>query len=427
MSVMFVWLLVGTSHMLLAQSPFTGIVIEEEPIPPAIAATIQAQAGFNSLPRTWRVYVCVDSPLWELQAVTGTFEGGISYPFIVDCPACTGTDKFYQHYDDVIMTSFSQFVGNNINPAFFAISNTLEYDSWFNIGQPYLQVSGLQWVPDPNLNPAIAFENGGALVENATLVGSTVAGFWSPPNPQGVMDADGRILIAQLTTDGVFTGICTFQFRRLNADLSVFLPVTVEKNYNVTFTNQPGQFVETCEQLFLPVDLMEFNVAASQDRVNILWKTASEEHADEFIVERSTDLQEWKEIGRVPAKGYSETVQEYFLPDLAPYRGINYYRLRQVDFDGEYELSDVRSAVFRSYDISLYPNPATQHVWFKGDLEGVERIRFISMRGQVVLEQWGKGEPIREMDVHSLAAGTYVVEIIYPDGMSFRNTLQVTK
>lgn len=410
-------------NLLRAQSPFTEMVIEEVPIPPAIAANIQAEAGFNSLPRTWRIYVCLDSPFYELQAVVGTFEAGVSYPFIVDCPSCTGANKFYQQ------NPFGAFLGNNVNPLLFPTFPELEYDSWFHIGPPE-QSSGVIWVNDPNLDPAILFESGGALIENATLIGSAVSGFWTPPNPQGTINtnADSRVLIGQLTTDGIFTGICTLQFRRLNPDGSVFLPVQTETEYNVTFTNTPGQLSDVCAQPFLPVDLMDFNVAASKDRVNILWRTASEQNAHEFIVERSIDMQEWKEIGRLPAVGNTEEVQEYFLPDLEPHTGINYYRLRQVDFDGEFEYSDVRSAVFRAYDISLFPNPATSQVWFKGDISGVERIRFLNMRGQVVLEQWGDdGDPIREMDVQSLAAGTYIAEIIYPDGMSFRNTLQVAK
>ncbi|MFT6279566.1 MAG: hypothetical protein ACJAU0_002397, partial [Flavobacteriales bacterium] len=176
---------------------------------------------------------------------------------------------------------------------------------------------------------------------------------------------------------------------------------------------------------FLPVELIEFNAAPSDDRVNVLWKTASERNAENFTVEHSLDLENWSDIGTLPASGNSDQEETYFLAHKEPTVGVNYYRLRQKDHNGAMHHSDARSAVFKASEITFYPNPASDRVWFKGDLSQVSVINVYDMHGRLVLQQTGNQDVIREMDINSLERGAYVVEFIYPDGTSFRDKLQV--
>ena len=402
---------------------FDGFVIREVPIPPATAATIQTEAGFTSLPRCWRVYVCFGNPEWELQALAGLYEGGTSYPFNVTCPTCTGASEFYNN------SGLGGVLASGTNPNLFGTFPALEFDSWFFIGDDDLQNMDILFVTDPNPanNPAPAFEAGGAFLEPAlqTTAGTVVSGFWGNGATQGNPDAESKVLIAQLTTDGVFEGQLTLQFRRLNPDLTIFLPVDVVKEYNVTFSNNPVDIELNCPQIFLPVELLEFSAAPSDDRVNLMWITESEQQNERFVVERSTDLENWKEIGTLPGAGYSSVRQEYFMADMEPQSGVNYYRLRQEDTDGMINYSDTRSAFYRPEAFTFYPNPTSDRIWFKGDLSMVSVIRIYDMRGKVVLSQQTGGQAIREMDVNQLTRGAYVIEFIYPDGTARRNTMEV--
>lgn len=433
--VLTCFLLLASAQPLQSQSPFDGFAIQEVPMDPAVAATIQADAGFTNLPRCWRVYVCFDSDFWELQAVAGVYDSGVPHPFIVECPTCTGANQFYQNS----LYGFAN--GDNINPALYAIDPTLEYDSWFTIGDPFnTNMNGnITIVQDPNTFPFNDFETGGPLIETANIppayAGSSVFATLSYSlidNPPGIGNThatpnstgDTHLLIAQLTTDGVFDGICTLAFRELTNDFEI-LSATNVIEYDVTFTNNPGSFDLTCPQVFLPVELLEFNAAASDDRVNLMWVTASERNSERFFVERSMDQQTWKDVGSLPAAGNADEENDYFLVDHHPEPGVNYYRLRQVDTNGDTHYSDIRAAVFKQEQFTFYPNPTSDRVWFKGNLEDVERIRIIDMHGQVVLEQRTSGSPIREMDVHSLATGSYVIEVIYPTGQIYRNVMQV--
>ncbi len=404
------------SSIAFGQPPFDGFVIQPVVLPTGVPESIQSVAGFTSVARTWRVYVCMNADNYELQALSGIDLG----PWTLECTDCAGTNNFYNN------TMFGGILGDLINPAFYFIEPIMEYDSWFYIGDPVFPsgTSGIQWVPSTVINPAVQFDSGGDFIESS-IIGSVLGGFWTPPSTQGKPDSEYKILIAQITTDGVFEGQITLQFRRLNPDNTLYMPLTVYSDYDVTFTNNPGSFDETCPQVFLPVELFEFNAAPSDDRVNVLWKTASERNAERFTVEHSVDLQNWSDIGELDAAGNSDEIETYFLAHKEPVVGVNYYRLRQTDFNGAIHHSDVRSAVFKASEITFYPNPASDRVWFKGDLSQVSVINVYDMHGRIVLQQSGNQDVIREMDVNALERGAYIVEFIYPDGTSFRDKLQI--
>lgn len=411
-----------------AQNPFDGFAIVEVPIDPALAATMQSVKGFSAPPRCWRVYACLNRDFVELQAISGLESFGVSYPWIVDCPTCPDPIKFYQHEEPAASggSVLSEFLGQNVLTGLFATFPALQYDSWFDIGDPYTNAPAVSFVgPTGAGDPRTLFEAGGAFIDPGSSIGSTIFQANNPANTDFMIDSEYRVLIAQLTTPGVFEGIMTLQFREVQPDLLPGPTPPVWTLYDQTFTNFPGSFDQVCPQVFLPVELLEFNAAASDDRVNLMWVTASERNSERFFVERSMDQQTWKDVGSLPAAGNADEENDYFLVDHHPEPGVNYYRLRQVDTNGDTHYSDIRAAVFKQEQFTFYPNPTSDRVWFKGNLEDVERIRIIDMHGQVVLEQRTSGSPIREMDVHSLATGSYVIEVIYPNGQIYRNVMQV--
>ncbi|MBI1268592.1 MAG: T9SS type A sorting domain-containing protein [Cryomorphaceae bacterium] len=401
---------------------FNGIVVREVPITlPADLAAIQTAGGFAGVARCWRVYVCIQDLNYELQAVAGgELTPGNLYPWTLDCPGCTGTSKFYQ------TPAFTQFIGDAINPALWPFVPGSQFDSWWFIGDPVFPggLAGVIWTPNPAPNPQVAFELGGAFNETS-ITGSVLGGFWAPPSVQGKADAENKVLIGQFTTDGIFSGTINLQFRRLNPDNTVFIPVTTELVTGIQITNDPSIFVTDCPQIFAPLDLLSFNAAASDDRVNLMFTTLNEDNVDHYIVERSMDLENWSDVGTLPAKGGDGIEAEYFLVDHKPNNGVNYYRLSEKTYNGEISHIDTRSVLFEARQFEVYPNPARDRIWFKGDLSLVKEIRIISMTGQVVLSQAGGADPIREMDVQKLATGMYLVEFNFPESGISRIKLEV--
>lgn len=121
---------------------------------------------------------------------------------------------------------------------------------------------------------------------------------------------------------------------------------------NGTFTNAllsgaTSNFVSQQSSLvLLPVRLVSFTARPQSSHVRLLWSTATEENAMDFVVEHSTNNRSWTVLGTVAAAGNSSTLKNYSYVHESPAEGNNYYRLRQRDSDGKNSLSPVRLVAF---------------------------------------------------------------------------------
>ncbi|MEI6507268.1 MAG: T9SS type A sorting domain-containing protein [Bacteroidota bacterium] len=115
----------------------------------------------------------------------------------------------------------------------------------------------------------------------------------------------------------------------------------------------------------LPITLATFK-AVKEDRSSLLvWSTSSEINNSHFIVERSSDAKNFIEIANVKGAGTTQSEINYMLTDEQPdLNGINYYRLKQVDFNGAYTYSSTEAVDFSSRSnteidklIKVWPNP----------------------------------------------------------------------
>ena len=92
----------------------------------------------------------------------------------------------------------------------------------------------------------------------------------------------------------------------------------------------------------LPVELTSFEGEIIGSKTHRLWwETATESGNDFFEIQRSRDGSEWGVIGQLTGQGNSSQSTNYEFFDRDPLLGANYYRLRQVDFSGEFALSNV--------------------------------------------------------------------------------------
>ncbi|THU41715.1 T9SS type A sorting domain-containing protein [Niastella caeni] len=110
----------------------------------------------------------------------------------------------------------------------------------------------------------------------------------------------------------------------------------------------------------LPLTLTSFNGVVNNNAVQLNWTSALEENLEKYIVEKSTNATHWQTLSTVKAAVNSNSTNEYNVtdPNAAP---VNYYRLKQVDVDGNYTYSQIiriRSGTNDKTGIKLYPNPA---------------------------------------------------------------------
>jgi len=118
----------------------------------------------------------------------------------------------------------------------------------------------------------------------------------------------------------------------------------------------------------LPVELLSFDVTLNRNNESILsWITATEINNDYFMIEKSMDGLNFSDFRKVTGAGNSSSAIQYTEIDHAPFRGITYYRLRQTDFDGSINYSDIKSVRMNDQltndDLQIYPVPAADHVF----------------------------------------------------------------
>ena len=172
-----------------------------------------------------------------------------------------------------------------------------------------------------------------------------------------------------------------------------------------------------CSSLGLPVELLSFNVRKNTSSVELNWRTATEINNDYFTLERSSDGRSFTELGTVTGAGNSQKEIDYSFTDYAPTTGTNYYRLKQVDFDGSYTFSDVRSVEFDldKEQILIYPNPlkgSLLNVSFfaSSDLDTEVNVEVIDVKGTLLLQQQSfmeKGTHTLQYSLAEYPAGVY--------------------
>jgi PKD repeat protein len=163
----------------------------------------------------------------------------------------------------------------------------------------------------------------------------------------------------------------------------------------------------------LPVELTYFR-AENQGNTNLLtWQTASEKNNQGFEIERSSDGKVWETIGFVQGNGTTAEVSDYEFIDNLNHVGFEnrhglYYRLKQVDFDGKYEHSNiVQLATSNSQpETRIFPNPATDVISI--EIDKPTFIQIINSTGQILLEK--QISNTEQLDVSHLSNGIYFLK-----------------
>ena len=120
--------------------------------------------------------------------------------------------------------------------------------------------------------------------------------------------------------------------------------------------------------------LQSFSVICSQEKVNVLWKTGSEDVDGCFTVEKSKDGVNFTKVADVPYIAANSSNTDFTVTDCTPTKSISYYRLKQTDKNGSiYAYSAIVSVDFTPQkNITLYPNPLLVSNNLNIDISGFE-------------------------------------------------------
>lgn len=171
----------------------------------------------------------------------------------------------------------------------------------------------------------------------------------------------------------------------------------------------------------LPVKLVSFTGKKQINGVELSWRTASENNNSHFDILRSADGKKFQTIGKTDGKGNSNRPVNYSFVDHNAVYGTNYYQLKQVDYNGEFDYSKIISVAFsqQTKDWQVYPNPAGKitsnfNIKLNTDLEFV-KIKLMDVSGKLLLEK--KESSVRNgqqimVNKEFLGKGVYVLQVI---------------
>jgi hypothetical protein len=164
----------------------------------------------------------------------------------------------------------------------------------------------------------------------------------------------------------------------------------------------------------LSVEARTFSVSKNNDSNKLSWQTASEKNNAQFQIERSQDGETFSKIGEVKGRGNSNVEQNYTFTDASPVKGINYYRLRQVDFDGTETVSKTVSTTFDGKGqnkFKAYPTLTQGLVNVELSEEGKSEILVRDLTGRVLLTQNTEGVSNQTLNLGALSGGLYILSV----------------
>jgi hypothetical protein len=168
----------------------------------------------------------------------------------------------------------------------------------------------------------------------------------------------------------------------------------------------------------LPVTMASFSVAAVNNTVRLDWSTYSEAKCKGFGIERSADGRKWNEINFVNTLapgGDSKVTLDYMAYDNSPVGGVNFYRLKQTDVNGNFVYTEVRNAVIgKESTVNIFPNPTTDLLNITvADWNNIAMVHIADANGKEVYQTKNASNGIK---MGTMANGTYLLRIEYTNG-----------
>jgi hypothetical protein len=171
----------------------------------------------------------------------------------------------------------------------------------------------------------------------------------------------------------------------------------------------------------LPVKLLPLKAYKITSKTAMVkWGTASEQNNGYFEVQRSADgLSFSKVLGRVNGKGNSSSVTDYSFTDAAPVNGWNYYRVKQVDIDGQSSFTNTARVNFaeKYSSVITFPNPVKSTLNIEYFTENAGQVRWMVIDGKGAAVKQAvftvqSGSNLQQLNVGSLPAGSYLLRTV---------------
>lgn len=183
----------------------------------------------------------------------------------------------------------------------------------------------------------------------------------------------------------------------------------------LTLLMTTGNFIK--EQYVLPVNLLSFVSSVNKNEVKLSWATNTEENNSGFDIERKNNSN-WEKIGFVPGKGNTSMMSEYSYTDKNLSSGTYKYRLKQIDFNGNFRYYELNNDAVIGVPLTTklnqnYPNPFNPSTTISFELgqAGNIQLALYDLSGRLVMNMYNgymeAGYNIYKLNGQNLSSGMY--------------------
>ena len=160
----------------------------------------------------------------------------------------------------------------------------------------------------------------------------------------------------------------------------------------------------------LPITLLDYSVVLSKNKSLVKFSTATETDNDYFTVERSGDGHAFDAIGKIQGVGNSAVKQSYSFTDENPLPGVNYYRIKQTDYNGSYTYTEVKSVRHRISNSIITPGKTDGILFVTSDLKSYDVVVYNTAGQEVQRNKSLSGD--QNFSIENLQPGIYFVRIL---------------
>jgi hypothetical protein len=198
-----------------------------------------------------------------------------------------------------------------------------------------------------------------------------------------------------------FYGASTVNAGSTNGDVCVDYAGVDIDSIRITYTSKDASGtitqdlgitnLEWCTSTPLPVTWLNIEAKHLDGFARVSWSTASEINNDFFSIESSSNGIDFTEIGKLPGSGTTSNVSTYVFDDYSPIQGVKYFRIKQTDFDGQFDYSPITvlAQIKVANGFTLSPNPVRSNMTVTFDKQlpkGVYQIRLVDLNGKILYQ-----------------------------------------
>ncbi|OFZ06971.1 MAG: hypothetical protein A3D92_11070 [Bacteroidetes bacterium RIFCSPHIGHO2_02_FULL_44_7] len=188
----------------------------------------------------------------------------------------------------------------------------------------------------------------------------------------------------------------------------------VDGNNDVIIINNAGELLP-CANIPLAAELMSFNVDCLGEAVVCDWQTFAELNVDRFVLERGNNQAEFVEIASLESEGSEVSGHAYSFVDEVNGREFAYYRLLEIDKNGNRNLLAQMHLDCSDEEVRVYPNPFTHQLKVElGDFArgGEAKITLFNNQGKMVYQQGvDKQANSVVIELNHLSSGMYQLRL----------------